>query len=101
MYAMRVYPHALGYRVDYLTANGMVATTYLPLAWFHSTAGKGELVEEYNPSVPYMELVFDAGKFVRVRLHVSPNYTDRGWATIRSDTNIDDKFNVDAPVMTY
>ena len=101
IYIMKVYPHALGYKVNYLTANGYLATTYIPLTWFSGTAGKAELVSEVNDSVPYMEIIFDAGKFKFVRLHVGPSYADRGWGSLGSGVNIDDKFKVDDLQLTY
>ena len=101
IYIMKVYPHALGYKVDYLTYNGYVATTYLPLKWFAGVANKGEMVSDWDPSAPFMEIVYDAGKFKLVRLHVTPSYADRGWGSLPSSMNIDDKFAVEAPVLTF
>jgi hypothetical protein len=48
-----------------------------------------------------MEIVYDAGKFMLVRLHVMPKYNDRGWGSLNDAVNIDDKFKVEEPVLTF
>ncbi len=101
LYIMSIYPHSLGYRVDYLTSSGQLNTCYVPLPWFSGTAGKAEIVSENGPSIPYMEIVFDAGKFKLVRLHVAPGYSGKGWKGLSNGMNIDDKFKVDTLEIIY
>jgi len=94
-YAEKVYPHLLGYKVDYRTAGGILATTYIPIKWFAGTASKAILVQAEDPSGPYMEVVYKKGKFAYVKLHVWPSFLHPTWGVIRPSENMETNFAVE------
>ena len=101
MYISRIYPHSLGYKVNYWTGDGKLMTTFIPLAWFKGTAGKGEIASQYNRAVPYMEIVYSSGKFKFIRLHVSPTYNDPSWGAVGAGEDLSDKFKADTLDLAY
>lgn len=101
MYIAKVYPHTLGYKVNYWTGDGKIATTYLPISWFSGTAAKGEIYAQWGPSVPYMEIVYSNDKFKYVRLHVSPSFSDLSWGSLPQNEDPTEQFKVDTLVMQY
>lgn len=101
-YIDRIYPHQDGYKVEYRTHHGGIATVYIPLAWFYGTAGKGVLVSDMTRSSPFMEVNYKDGKFAYVKLHIFPNFSHESWGTILSqEGDIRDKFKVDTLNLVY
>lgn len=100
-YIDRVATHQLGYKIDYRTASGKSATTYIPLTWFGGTSAKAEVVKEDHPSVPYVEYYFKEGKFFFTRLHLPASAQHPCWTGIRHTADLTAKFNVEAPVLVY
>jgi hypothetical protein len=102
LYIDRIYPHQDGYKIEYRTSKGAIATTYIPLTWFAGTAGKGVLVADTSKSSPFMEINFKDGKFAYIKLHVFPNFGHDSWGTIlASEGDIRDKFKIDSLNVVY
>ncbi len=101
-YIQRVYPHSLGYKVDYMTTSGGLATTYVPIKWFYKLGGKAELVSDTSRSTPYMEIVYAEKKFSHVRLFLYPSFDHISWGSIRAGgPDLTDKFNVEELQLVY
>ena len=96
----RIYPHELGYRVDYLKSNRTIGTFYAPLEWFQKSAGYGEIVYGQGESYPYATFYYVDGKIDHFRLYIVENFNDPSWGTLRGE-NYEDKFNVDELVIEY
>ncbi|WP_052078571.1 hypothetical protein [Spirochaeta lutea] len=100
-YILKIAPHTEGYRVTYLTTAGKSAVTYLPINWFTSAAGKAELIESLNPSVPYMDVYWQDGEFSHLRLFVNPDYNDPSWIAFPSGVNAQEEFATETLVLHY
>lgn len=102
VFISKVYPYSDGYKVEYLTANGKLKTTYIPMKWFYKAGGKAELINSYSSAAPYMDVVYADGAFLYVRLVLYPDYNHPSWgAVIASDPPVGDKFNVDSLTLEY
>jgi len=96
----RIYPHALGYRVDYIKSNRTTGTFYAPLKWFAKAGGYGEIVYGNGKQYPYATFYYVGDKIDHFRLYLIDNFNDISWGRLREE-NIDDKFNVDELVIEY
>ena len=102
----RVYPHALGYKVMYLTGRLTYATTYLPHKWFSMSAtkdgvqAKGEIAFGNDPSYPYMIVFWNEGKFSHVRLFLKKSMRDisYGVISINQDPSV---FEIEEPALEF
>jgi hypothetical protein len=100
-YILKIAPHNLGYRVNYLTTGGQSAVTYLPIEWFTAAAGKAELIESNGAEVPYMTIFWKNGEFSHLRLFVVPNYGDPSWAAFPSGVNPEEEFAIDTLALHF
>jgi hypothetical protein len=93
----KVYPYRKGYVVLYRKGVNQMAQAYLPLEWFTSTAGKGDLIRiGSGASWPYLSIYYKEGAFSHVRLYVRREPGHETWGNIPLNINIDDRFeNVD------
>jgi hypothetical protein len=102
----KVYPHALGWKVMYITSKMSFATTYLPHSWFSQSAmkggvqAKGEIAWGNDASYPYMIVFWKEGKFSHVRLFLKKDMRDVSYAVI-SPNQDPAAFNVEEPVLEY
>ena len=102
----KVYLHAKGYKVTYITGNYKYVSTFLPHAWFsHSSSrggvqSKGELVFGHDASYPYMTVFWKEGKFSHVRLHLKkdPRDTSYGQPSPFQDQSV---FDIEEPHLEY
>jgi len=92
----RIWPHRLGYVVQYRLPGNRVARAYLPAEWFASGDDRGERhLLSPGRSWPSMSVFFRGGEFSHVRLNVHRSHTHASWGYIPITVNIDDRFNVD------
>lgn len=96
----RIYPHELGYRVDYIKSNRTIGTFYAPLAWFQKSAGYGEIVYGQGEAYPYATFYYAEGKISHFRLYIVENFNDPSWGILRGE-GYEDKFNVEELVIEY
>jgi len=77
----RIWPHQMGYVVQYRLPGNRVNRTYIPIEWFSTGDGRGELLR-LNPgeSWPSMTIFMRDGAFhyVRLNLHNSPSHASWG-----------------------
>jgi hypothetical protein len=102
----QIYPHALGWKVLYITSRMSYATTYLPHRWFSQSAtkngvqAKGELVRGNNPAYPYMIVFWKEGKFSHVRLFLKEDMRDVSYGVINPNQD-PAPFDVEEPALEY
>jgi len=89
----RIWPHRLGYVVQYRIPGGRVARAYIPGEWFTSGDQRGEMnVLPRGNSWPSMSVFFREGEFSHVRLNVHRSVTHNSWGHLPSNVNIDGRF---------
>ena len=89
----KIYPHRAGYIVQYSTGGRQLATAYLPIDWFSSSAGRGEIVTlPLGRGWPSMSVYYKEGKFSHVRVYVHAWASHQTWGTVPQNASIDDKF---------
>ena len=89
----RIWPHRLGYVVQYRLPGNRVARTYIPIEWFTSGDPRGELVTlRPGNSWPSMSVFFRDGEFSHVRLNIHRSPSHQSWGNIPLTVNIDDRF---------
>ena len=88
----KIYPYRNGYVVQYRSGLRM-ARAYLPIEWFSSSAGKGEIITLPKGTVwPSLSVYYKDGEFSHVRLYVHRSPSHQTWGTIPQTANIDDRF---------
>jgi len=97
----RIYPHALGYRVDYIKSNRSIVTFYAPIKWFGKAAGYGDIFYGKGTEFPYATFYYKDGKIDHFRLYLIENFNDPSWGSLRGDKKYDDKFSAEELVIEY
>lgn len=90
-----------GYRVTYLNGRGKLHDAYLPHEWFSAAAGKGEQIETWSKSAPYMEVFYEDGAFSHVRVFVIPTYDHISWTVLRDDDDVEANFAAETLEINY
>jgi hypothetical protein len=94
----RVYPHALGYRILYLTSKMEYAEMYVPQTWFSfSGTGKANVVWGNSDEFPYLTIYYVNGKFDRILLYLRSNMKDMTWGTLTPGIDLTRQFDVQEP----
>jgi len=96
----RIYPHTLGYRVDYIKSNRTIGTFYAPLEWFKKAGGYGEIVYGNGKQYPYATFYYVGNKIDHFRLYLIEDFNDISWGSLR-DQDVTDKFNSEELVIEY
>lgn len=96
----RIYPHELGYRVDYIKSNRSIGTFYAPLDWFKKSAGYGEIVYGFGKQYPYATFYYEDGKISHFRLYIIEDFQDVSWGRLRGD-DYSDKFSAEELIIEY
>jgi hypothetical protein len=102
----KVYPHALGWKILYITSKMSYATTYLPHKWFSQSTtkkgvmAKGEIAWGNDPAFPYMIVFWKEGKFSHVRLFLKKDMHDITYGVINPDQD-SASFDVEEPALEY
>ena len=92
----KVYPYKTGYMVLYRKSGTELARAYLPLKWFLSSGGKGELIKlDAGTEWPYMSVFYKDGAFDHVRLYVRRDMSHPSWGNLPQGTNLDAQFNTE------
>ena len=89
---IRVFSHALGYRVVCRKGASGFAEFYIPAEWFKS-GGKASLVVSDDPAFPSMTIFYKDGAFSHVRLYVRESRKDSTWGML-TDDGAAEKFKV-------
>ena len=96
----RVYPHTMGYRVDYIKSDRTIGTFYAPTEWFKKAAGYGEIVYGFGAQYPYATFYYKDGKIDHFRLYLVSDFNDMSWGVLRGD-DYESKFDVSELVIEY
>jgi hypothetical protein len=89
----KIYPYRNGYVIQYRRGINGIERAYLPMAWFSSSAGKGEIVTlPLGKAWPSLSVYYKNGEFSHVRLYVHHSASHQTWGTIPQDVDIDDRF---------
>ena len=95
----RIYPHKLGYRVDYSKSNLSLGSFYAPMKWFSGPAGIGEIILGNSRSYPYMTLFFKDGQVDHFRLYLKSDMRDMTWGSLEDNDAYNDHFGDEQPVL--
>jgi hypothetical protein len=89
----KIYTHRLGYVVVYRRASNRLERVYLPLEWFNTIGGKGEIVYlGSGKEWPSMIVYYKNGEFSHVRLRLRRYGLHETWSVVPFNVNIDDFF---------
>ena len=89
----RIYPYRTGYVVQYRKGINQMDKAYLPMSWFTSSAGKGEIITLPNGNVwPSLSIYYKNGEFSHVRLYVHHLESHVTWGTIPQTVDLDSTF---------
>jgi len=89
----RIYPYRNGYIVQYRRGLNRIEKAYIPLEWFTSSAGKGEIIAlPKGQSWPSLTVYYKNGEFSHIRLYVHRLASHQTWGTIPQNVNLDDQF---------
>jgi len=89
----KIYPYDAGYAVQYRRGLNRLEMAYLPIEWFTTAAGKGEIITlPAGKAWPSLSVYYKNGEFSHVRLYVHHVASHQTWGTIPQNVNIDDRF---------
>jgi len=89
----KIYTHRLGYIVVYRRASNRLERVYLPLEWFNTIGGKGEIVYlGSGKEWPSMIVYHKNGEFSHVRLRLRKYGLHETWSVVPFNVSIDDYF---------
>lgn len=98
LYIERVYPHQLGYKIEYRLPTSMfMASAYLPFEWFGGSGSKARLVYASDRAVPFANVYWRNGEFSHVLLVVHPSYQHVSWGTLADSESLRSRFSIDEP----
>lgn len=97
----RVYLYKEGYRVLYLKNDMSFEDMYLPIDWFTTAGGKGELVLGDDASYPYFSIFWKNGEFAHIRLYLRKDMRDPSWGKAMGGDTIADRFKDEPPVLEF
>lgn len=102
LYIEKVYPHELGYKIEYRRPNSLyLAEAYLPLTWFGGPDSLVNLIYENNQSVPFLHIYWEGTEVHHMTLFVHPNYQDLSWGTLSQTRGIADEFDIETPEFAF
>ena len=98
LYIEKVYPHELGYKIEYRRSNSMyLAEAYLPLEWFGRPDSPAKLVYANDRSVPFINVYWRNGEFDHLVLFVHSSYGDLSWGSLERPGETAAGFCLDEP----
>ncbi len=89
---IKVYPHALGYKVLYRNARMEYATFYVPMEWFGNASGKAEIVYGDSAAFPYFSVFWKDGVFDHIRLYLHKDRRHLSWGDLDPTVDMSGKF---------
>lgn len=87
---LTVYPHRLGFKVEYVTNTMKRVNKYIPMEWFKNP--KSQIIYGNGLEYPYMEVFYDSGEFSHVKLYLIRNYNDLSWSSFGIPSDHDEYF---------
>jgi hypothetical protein len=102
LYIEKVYPHELGYKIEYRRANSIyLADAYLPIGWFGRPDSPGRLIYADDKAVPFINVYWKDGEFHHFVLVVNSNYQDLSWGSLERTEAVAARFDVDEPEFVF
>lgn len=97
----KIYAHKLGYKVVFLKENSELGVFYVPLTWFGTAGGHGQIVWGADPAYPTFSAFYVDGKFSHIRLYLLRSLEDPSWAVLKPSEAEEKKFSVDTLDIKY
>jgi len=89
----KVYTHRLGFMILYRNNSNRLVRTYVPLEWFTTSTGKGEVIYLGSGSEwPSMIVYYKNGEFSHMRLRLRRARAHETWGVVPVNIQIDDLF---------
>jgi len=89
----KIYPYRNGYVVQYRRGLNRLERGYIPMDWFTSSAGKGEIITlPKGQAWPSLTVYYKNGEFSHIRLYVHHMASHQTWGTIPQNVNLDSAF---------
>lgn len=88
----KVFATKYGYIVAYADSQLKYEELYLPMSWFNSAGGKGQIFFGNEKSYPYMNIFWTNGKFDHIALYLIPNHSDPSWGMVSETADMESKF---------
>lgn len=83
---IKVYSHSAGYKILYLKSTMDLGEFYVPMHWFTSAGGKGEIVWGDQLSYPYFSIFWVDGKYDHIRLYLHKNLDSESWGMLKENS---------------
>jgi len=97
----KIYAHKLGYKVVFLKENSDLGIFYVPLSWFGTAGGHGEIVWGSDAAYPSFTAFYVDGKFDHLRLYLLKSLDDPSWAVLNASDAESKKFDVETLDIKY
>lgn len=91
----RIYPHELGYRIDFIKQDYSIGTIYAPSEWFRSAASIGEIAYGSGPAYPYATFFYKDGEVDHFRLYLIESYGHESWGRLEAGVDYSGEFPPD------
>jgi hypothetical protein len=91
----RIYAHRLGYKIVFQKDNSDFGVFYVPMEWFRTAGGKGEIVWGTSVSYPTFTAFYVDGKFDHIRLYLLKNLSDPTWDILSASEAEEKRFDID------
>ena len=102
LYIEKVYPHTLGFKIDYRRPTSMLlASAYLPMEWFGGPGSLAKIVYVNDASVPFVNIYWKAGEFHHLVLYVHSSYQHISWGSLAQTQNMASRFEIDEPEFAF
>jgi len=89
----KIYSHRLGFIVSYRRASNKISRVYIPMEWFNTIGGKGEIVYLGSGTEwPSMIVYYKNGVFSHVRLRLRKQSTHESWGVVPFNLMADELF---------
>jgi len=89
----KIFPYRNGYVVQYRKGVNQMDRAYLPMTWFSSSAGKGEIITLPTGNTwPSLTVYYKNGEFSHVRLYVHHSESHPTWGVVSQTVNLDSRF---------
>lgn len=102
LYIEKVYPHELGYKIEYRRPNSMLlASAYLPMDMFGRPDSPGRLAYANDRSVPFVNVYWENGEFHHLVLFVHSSYQHISWGSLGRSEAVAARFDIDEPEFVF
>ena len=102
LYIEKIYPHPLGYKIEYRLPTSMfMAAAYIPFDWFGGTGSKAKLVYASDKASPFANVYWRNGEFDHVLLVVQPSFAHVSWGSLSDSESVRSRFDIDEPDFAF